>query len=110
MERERKRKISIEEFEFKKDNLFIFVECQGVSSIEGIYISVSIVDIFLVDNIVIEKFEGEIVFYLEILFIIDGQIVMFNSEGDVDYELIEIFNLENSIRKREEGSEEEKER
>lgn len=75
------------------------MECQGVSSIESIYISVSVVDIFLVDNIVIEKFEGEIVFYLEILFIIDGQIVMFNSEGDVDYELIEIFNLENSIRK-----------
>lgn len=86
------------------------MECQGVSSIEGFYISVSVVDIFLVDNIVIEKFEGEIVFYLEILFIIDGQIVMFNSEGDVDYELIEIFNLENSIRKREEGSEEEKKR
>lgn len=110
MERERKRKTSTEEFESKKDNPSIPVECQGASSTEGIHTSASTVDILSADNIAIEKLEGEIAFHLETPLTTDGQIVMLNSEGDVDYELTETLNPENSIRKREEGSEEEKER
>lgn len=110
VEGERKRKTTTEEFQSKKDNPSISTECQGASSTEGIHTSASTVDILSADNIAIEKLEGEIAFHLETPLTTDGQIVMLNSEGDVDYELTETLNPENSIKKREEGSEEEKER
>lgn len=110
VERERRKITSTEEFQLKRDNPSIPTECQGASSTEGIHTSASAVDILSADNIAMEKLESEIPFHLETPHTTDGQIVMLNSDGDVDYELTETLNPENSIRKREEGSEEEKER
>lgn len=110
VERERRKITSTEEFQLKRDNPSIPTECQGASSTEGIHTSASAVDILSADNIAMEKLESEIPFHLETPHTTDGQIVVLNSDGDVDYELTETLNPENSIRKREEGSEEEKER
>lgn len=110
VERERRKITITEEFQLKRDNPSIPTECQGASSTEGIHTSASAVDILSADNIAMEKLESEILFHLETPHTTDGQIVMLNSDGDVDYELTETLNPENSIRKREEGSEEEKER
>lgn len=110
VERERRKITSTEEFQLKRDNPSNPTECQGASSTEGIHTSASAVDILSADNIAMEKLESEIPFHLETPHTTDGQIVVLNSDGDVDYELTETLNPENSIRKREEGSEEEKER